>query len=447
MEEARRESECRGMNRRRFLGSAGAALAGLSIPGKRQLFAGQTEQPKSIPKLKVKEYRILGRTGFKASDIGMGGGAINDPTLLETALDSGINYIDSAENYYNGQVERVIGKVLKNRDRKSVFISTKLYLAKDVSKESLLGRARKCLERLQTDYVDCMMMHCPPNAATLKTEGFHEMIRELKAEGRVRYAGLSQHGAQWNDVQETMEQILSAAAEDGRFDVALFVYNFLQTEMGERVLKLYKAKNIGTTIMKANPVGTYFFIEGEIEKGIKEGQKMEPYVTALLERVKGVADKAKASMKRLNLTNPSEIRSAAYRFVLSNPNVNSVCCTIGNYDDLEAFVSLSGTKLTPAEAGQLNAYAETLGQLYCRHACGACEPECPRRVPVNTIMRYQHYFRAQGREKYAMAKYADLAGNKADKCSSCGGRCQTACPYGVPIQGLLTLAHQTLTLS
>ncbi len=449
MKQARKESgtQKRGMNRRRFLGSAGATLAGLSLPVGSRLFAGQAGQPKPAPKPKIKEYRVLGRTGFKISDISLGGGSINDPALLETTLDTGINYIDAAENYYNGQVERVIGQVLKNRDRKSVFVTTKLYLAKEVSKESLLARARKCLERLQTDYVDCMMMHCPSNAAALKTEGFHAMIQELKAEGRVRYSGLSQHGAQWNDVQETMEQVLTAAAEDGRFDVALLVYNFLQKEMGERVLKLYKERNIGTTIMKANPVGVYSWMEAEFEKGKKEGQKIEPAMTALLDRVKAVADQAREFMKKQNLTDTTEIQNAAHRFVLSNPNVDSVCCTIGNYDELEAFVSLSGSKLTPAQVSQLNGYAETFGQLYCRHACGQCESKCPNGVPVNTIMRYKHYFGAQGREKYAMAKYAALNGNKADMCSGCGGDCQAACPHGVPIQGLLLLAHQALTLA
>jgi predicted aldo/keto reductase-like oxidoreductase len=152
-------------------------------------------------------------------------------------------------------------------------------------------------------------------------------------------------------------------------------------------------------------------------------------------------------MKKQNLTNTAEIRSAAYRFVLANPNVNTVCCTIGNYDDLESYVSLSGTKLNPTEASRLDAYGETLGQLYCRHACGQCESKCPHGVPVNTIMRYQHYFCSQGREKYAMAKYSGLTTNKADKCSGCGGHCQAACPYGVPVQGLLVLAHQTLTLA
>jgi predicted aldo/keto reductase-like oxidoreductase len=194
-------------------------------------------------------------------------------------------------------------------------------------------------------------------------------------------------------------------------------------------------------------VGTYAFIERLIEEGKKEGQKTEPYVTALLERVKGVADQAEGFKKKLNLTNTSEIGSAAYRFVLSNPDVNTVCCTIGNYDSLEMYVSLSGTKLTGAEAEKLGLYAETFGQLYCRHACGQCESQCPHRVPVNTIMRYQHYFHSQGREKYAMAEYASLDANKADKCAACDGHCQAACPYGVPVQGLLALAHKTLTLA
>jgi predicted aldo/keto reductase-like oxidoreductase len=441
------KDKVKGLNRRRFLGCSAAALAGLSLPGKASLFAGEPRQAKAMPLPKIKEYRVLGRTGFKVSDIGLGGGEATDPSLLEAVLDSGITYIDAAENYVNGQVETTIGKVLKNRDRKSVFISTKLGLGKDVSKASLLGRARKCLERLQTDYVDCLMIHCPPTMSALKTEGFHEVVSELKAEGRVRFCGLSQHGGQWNDVAETMEQVISAAAEDGRFDVVLFVYNFIQTDMGARVLKICREKNIGTTIMKANPVGTYAFIEGYIEKAKKEGQKMEPYVTALLERVKGVADQAEGFKKKLNLTNTSEIRNAAYRFVLSNPDVNTVCCTIGNYDSLEAYVSLSGTKLTSVETEKLGLYAETFGSLYCRHACGQCESQCPHGVPVNTIMRYNHYFHSQGREKYAMAEYASLASNKADKCRDCAGPCQTACPHGVPVHGLLAIAHETLTLA
>ena len=94
----------------------------------------------------------------------------------------------------------------------------------------------------------------------------------------------------------------------------------------------------------------------------------------------------------------------------------------------------------------LAAYKEECGELYCRHACGICESSCPHHVPVNTIMRYNHYFEAQGSEKFAMEKYAQLETSKADHCRNCAGWCQTSCPYGVPIQGLLNIAHAQLTL-
>jgi predicted aldo/keto reductase-like oxidoreductase len=68
-------------------------------------------------------------------------------------------------------------------------------------------------------------------------------------------------------------------------------------------------------------------------------------------------------------------------------------------------------------------------------------------VPVNAIMRFRHYFSAQGREKHALAEYAGLGSGRADHCADCAGPCQKACPYGVPIQAMLALAHTTLTLA
>jgi len=136
------------MNRRRFLknsavgmGAVGAGL--LEITGGNLLNA-QTEknqqQPETNKPLKIKEYRTLGRTGFKVSDISTG--YVKDPAVLEQLLDAGVNYIDTAESYGN---EPVVGKVVKKRDRKSVFITSKLWIdpKKDVSKEEFLARVHK----------------------------------------------------------------------------------------------------------------------------------------------------------------------------------------------------------------------------------------------------------------------------------------------------------------
>ena len=132
-------------------------------------------------------------------------------------------------------------------------------------------------------------------------------------------------------------------------------------------------------------------------------------------------------------------RGAAIKFCLSNPDVHSVCPTINTYEDLEFYVALSGGKLGPVEEGMLADYKSLSGSLYCRHACGECEPRCPHDVPVNTIM-------SQGREKHAMEKYASLRRTKASVCTDCAGYCESACPFGVKVQGLLMAAHQTLSL-
>src|SRR4030042_6571444 len=174
-----------------------------------------------------------------------------------------------------------------------------------------------------------------------------------------------------------------AAAEDGRFDLALFVYNFIQRDMGERILKVFKEKNIAATSMKANPVGTYTWIQQEVEKVKNDGKEMPAYLPALLARVKKVADQADSFKETYNLTNEAELLSAAYRFVLSHPDVHTVCCMVQNYAELDTYASLSGTRLSAPEEKRLAAYSETYGQFYCRHACGHCEADCPRGGPGN----------------------------------------------------------------
>ncbi len=437
-----------GVSRRKFLGRTAAALAGIGIADglfpAESLSSAEEKRPEARP-AKIKEFRTLGRTGFKVSDVSFGSGELNEPGLLEAILDSGINYIDSSESYGRGQTERIIGRVLTNRNRKGIFVTTKLPLGRSRTKQNYLDRARKCLERLQTDYIDCLMMHGPTRVEDLKTEGFHAAIQELKTEGRVKFSGLSNHGSQWNEVPETMEQVLLAAAEDGRFDVMLLVYNFIQRDMGGKVLEACLQKNIGATLMKTNPVLNYMEVQEEIDKLTADGKPVREFQTRLAERLKKVADLGEPFKKELGLKSFDDVRRAAVKFALSRPGVNTACLTIKNFSDLEFYAGLSGEKPTVAELRRLVGYSQTYGELYCRHACGTCESSCPNRVPINTIMRYNHYFLAQGRQKTAMTKYARLP-KKAELCLSCPGYCEASCPHQVPVQGLLAAAHNTLIL-
>jgi len=444
-------SQKHGLNRRSFIKTSLAGAAGTTTLLKTRLSA-QDEQGTG-PAPKITAYRRLGRTGFEASDIGFGGGMPCDPSVIEAAFERGINYVDTGEHYVRGASERSIGTALKKWDRKKIFVTTKLnllfYGPGKATKEGLKERFGKCLERLQTDYVDCLMIHMTSVASQVKHEGFHSAARELKAEGRIRYIGLSNHGPEqriYGHTKDPMEKVLLAAVEDGRFDMALFVYNFLQKEQGERIIDAFREKDMGVTLMKTNPVNVYNRWKAGIDDSIARGRKISDATLEMAKEYQTFLEKGEAFKKKYGLGSEAEIRDAAIKFVLGNPGVHSVCPSIGSFEELETFVHLSGQKLTAAEAPLLADYQSTLGRYYCRHACGACEIACPHQVPVNTILRYNHYFEAQGRERYAMAKYADMDRAKADRCSSCSGECETLCPYNVPARSLLISAHSNLTL-
>lgn len=245
-----------------------------------------------------------------------------------------------------------------------------------------------------------------------------------------------------------MESVLLAAVKDGRFDVMLLAYNFLKEDGSERVLEACGQENIGTTLMKTNPIRSYNYMKWWLERfRHSKGKELSEEEKENVDRMEKKVDRAQDFIKKYNLKSEKEIGDAAIKFVLSNPNVHTVCATVLNYDETRAVLKLSGSRLEPKDKALLSAYSKEFGTLYCRHACGVCEPHCPYEVPVNTIMRYDHYFVSQGREKHAMAKYAALESTKADKCQNCVGYCESACPYGVPVRTLLTSAHHTLTLA
>jgi predicted aldo/keto reductase-like oxidoreductase len=443
-------SKVKGIDRRNFIKMSALGLFGGGVINRTVVSRTKDEAVSDSPR--IKEYRTLGRTGFKVSDLGTGD--FDDPGPFRGLLDAGVNYIDTSETY--GQRGRKIGEAIKDRDRSSLFITSKLMAdtsirrigTQGVTKEGFLKRAYRVIEALQTDYLDCLMISIPETVKMLKTPGFHAATEQLKKEGRIRFVGVSHHGSQWwmKKPKEPMEKILLAAAEDGRFDVMLLAYNFLKEDESERVLEVCAQKNIGTTLMKTNPIRSYSYMKQWLERArYSKGKVLSEEEKENVGRMEKKVENAQEFIKRHNLKSDKEIRDAAIRFVLSNPNVHTVCVTVLNYEEMRNYLKLSGSRLSSQDKTLLSAYKKECGSLYCRHACGLCESECPFGVPVNTIMRYDHYFVAQGREKHAMTQYAALESNKADKCQNCAGYCESACPYGVPIRTLLAAAHQTLT--
>ncbi len=442
------------VDRRGFLKTsfAGVCTAGVMGTGNNLLEKEILDKGNSQDeKIKVREYRTLGRTGFKVSDIGFGAGYISDPTVLDRALKMGINYIDTAEHYERGGSERTIGQVIKKHERKSIFITTKLNLALGArTKEGIKSRFMKCLERMNTEYADCLMIHMTPTVEQVKHEPFHEAFNELKAEQKVKFFGLSNHGQEHSmagPTTDSMENVCLAAADDGRFDVLLFVYNFLQKEQGEKIINKCKEKNMGTTLMKVDPVNFYEWAKGRIERYKERGRKLPESLVKIMDDYESRMSNVEDFRKKYGLKTDRQLHDATIKFTLSNSGIHSVCPSIKNMDELEKFVSLSGKKLGDKDTSMLMDYEKGFGNYYCRHACGICESGCPNNVPVNTIMRYNHYFDAHGREKHAMQEYAKLTSATVERCTDCSGHCEKKCPHNVPVQGLLLCAHQNLSFS
>lgn len=431
-------------NRRDFiaktsLGFAGAGLIrGGSLKG---------DEPADNPEQnKIKEYRVLGRTGFNVSDIGCGTINISNENLLKAILNAGVNFIDTAESYSNGNNEIMVGKAIKDFTRDSLFVNTKIFVSENDTSDSIISRVRKCLERLGTHYLDGLMLWGARTGREIKNEAFLQAVNQLKNEGRVKYCGVSCHGASWGEEpEENMEQVICTAVDDGRYDLVMFVYNYVQQEMGENILKACAKKNIGTTLMKTDPFGgAYLNVIELVENYVNEGKTVPEDYKKTYDKIIEKQKQAEALLPKDQLYSDNTKAEAAIRFALNHQSVHSVLITFRNFDTMNNYINMSGTRLTECNISLINSLQETYGYLYCRHACGICESKCPYGIPVNTIMRYNHYFMAQSREKYAMKKYYELPGNKADRCSDCIGYCETACPYGVSIQALLSVAHHNL---
>ncbi|MFV0393461.1 MAG: aldo/keto reductase family oxidoreductase [Coprobacillaceae bacterium] len=121
--------------------------------------------------------------------------------LISTALDEGINFYDHADIYGGGESEKLFGEVLKRHPefRKQMIIQTKCGIRRgkvgyfDFSKEHILASVEQSLERLQTDYIDILLLHRPDTLMDPKEVG--EAFQELYESGKVKYFGVSNMNA------------------------------------------------------------------------------------------------------------------------------------------------------------------------------------------------------------------------------------------------------------
>lgn len=150
--------------------------------------------------------RLLGSTGLEVSEIGFGAwqlcnsdswGGMNEKTalrLIDEAIDGGINLFDTAPNYAATQSERVLGKALKSRRDKVVLVSKFGHTPKG-PKEFTVAWFWKSLDaslgRLQTDYLDVLLLHNPPSEMYAGKDPVWAALEDARAQGKIRHYGAS----------------------------------------------------------------------------------------------------------------------------------------------------------------------------------------------------------------------------------------------------------------
>lgn len=150
-------------------------------------------------------YRELGRTGWKVSEVSFGSWAIGSAwgqvddqesiAALHTAIDHGVNFIDTADVYGDGHSERLIAQVLKERGE-TIYVATKAgrrldpHVADGYNAENLARFIERSLRNLDTDCLDLVQLHCPPTEVYYRPEVFGA-LDDLVAAGKIRYYGVS----------------------------------------------------------------------------------------------------------------------------------------------------------------------------------------------------------------------------------------------------------------
>lgn len=428
------------LDRRIFIKTTSLGILGTGMLNRTGVSSDFEKQDNKLPQ--IKEFRVLGRTGFKVSDIGSG-----DPyseNLLRATLETGVNFIETSESYSNGRSESMIGNVIKDFNRDKLFIATKASPIYRIfrSADDIIQRAENSLKRLKTDYIDLYMIHQAQNIIKVRDRYFHRAAERLKKEGKIRFTGLSCHGPTYGPgTRDSLEDILMAAIEDGRYDVIFLPYNFLNPDMGERIIKACNEMNIGTMIMKSNPVVVY----DNYEKILNRGRELGRNDRAVYDDLKSQMLKAESFFNKHGLKDIEKMKEASILFILKNKGVSTICCRFPNYSDINRYVSLSGTSLDEKSNILLSEFRDYMGFLNCRIGCNTCEEVCPDKIPVNTIFRYNYYFISHNLQKHSIDSYSDPAIIKPDVCIDCEGYCEQSCPHGVKTRTLLAIAHENLS--
>jgi aryl-alcohol dehydrogenase-like predicted oxidoreductase len=196
------------------------------------------------------QFRELGRTGWKVSEISFGAwaiggswGPVDDATsvaALHRALDRGVNFIDTADVYGDGRSERVIAQVLKER-RERIYVATKAgrrlspHTAEGYTGENLTAFVERSLRNLGVEALDLLQLHCPPTAVYHRPEVFGA-LDDLSRAGKILHYGVS---------VETVDEALTAVRTYPNVQSVQIIFNLFRLKPAEVFFAEAAARGVG----------------------------------------------------------------------------------------------------------------------------------------------------------------------------------------------------------
>jgi len=380
------------------------------------------------------QYRKFGKLDFEVSALGFGAmrlpqkdGGIDEALaakMLHYAIDHGVNYVDTAYPYHDGQSEVFLGKALGGGYREKVKLATKMPSWLIQSAADFDKYLNEQLERLKQDSVDIYLLHSlnHDNWPKLRDLGVLEWAEKAKAEGRFQYLGFSFH-----DDGDAFAPIIDAYD----WDLCQIQYNFIDVENQAGKKGLSYAASKGIAVMVMEPL-----------LGGKLADPPEPIQT--------IWDSADQKRSPIDW---------ALRWVWNQPEAGGILSGMSTMAQVEENVALASAaeydELTGAEMAlydRVKTKYDELTAIPCT-SCGYCMP-CPQHVDIpgnfgiyNAGIAFDKHGDARG--KYAWWKFAHEVQHimdhdvRAENCIQCG-ECESKCPQGIEIIKWLSQVHESL---
>ncbi|MFJ1627387.1 aldo/keto reductase family protein [Marinilactibacillus psychrotolerans] len=319
------------------------------------------------------EYRQLGNSGLKVSEIALGswltyGKTVEDTTAedcIRLAYEKGINFFDTANVYEQGQAEKVLGKVLKEYDRDKVVVATKVYFPmgdgpndRGLSRKHIIEQCDRSLQRLGMNYVD--LYQCHRFDPKVPLEETIMALEDLVKQGKVLYTGVSE----WSAAQIEKAQGIIQHRGYHKMVSNQPVYNLLQRYIEKEVLPVSESHGMGQIVFSPLAQGVLtgkYKPNAEIPKDSRAANKeigrfvdryMDNETLEAVQKIDSIADQLDLTLVQLSLA-----------WILRQPGVSSAIIGASKPSQIEENVQASGIKLSQDVLDEIDKVLEEIAHI------------------------------------------------------------------------------------